>query len=147
MSAPETLVRARIKAIVDAEFAPEGFVAADDKLLRATGSDGNIHVAVSPERAEEDTRNVGRLIVTTLLQIYLGFDPVPDPARVVDPTVIEGYGNRLRTAFRAQSSGSTGDFWFLRLTRIEYPDDPTGNKSRLDAYIEGDADNPAGLPV
>jgi hypothetical protein len=147
MSAPETLVRDRVQAIVNAEFTAEGFTAADDKLLRAAGSDGANHLAVSPERAEEDSRNVGRLVVTVLLQLYLAFDPKPDPDRVVDPTVIEGYADRLRVAFRTQSSGYTGDFWFLRLKRVEYPDDPTGNKSRLEAYIEGDADNPAGLPV
>jgi hypothetical protein len=30
---------------------------------------------------------------------------------------------------------------------VEYPDDPTGNKSRLEAYIEGHGQNQAGSPA
>lgn len=145
MAAPETLIAARIKQVFDAEFTPEGFVLEPDKLLRAAGKDGEAHAAVSPNNAVEAPRTVVRLDVETLIQLYLGFDPTPDEDRVVDPGVIVGYGDRIRRAFGPNSSGNTSDMWGLRVTRIDYPDDPTGNKSRLEATVIGYADNTAAL--
>lgn len=147
MTATETLVRARVKEVVEAEFTPEGFTVEDDKLGRSAGMDGRNRLATSPEAAEEDPRNVQMLVVPVTLQIYLAYDATPDSDIAVDPSVIEGYGGRLRSAFRTASSGATNDLWFLRLRRIDYPDDPTGNKSRLEALIEGRAENAASLPA
>jgi hypothetical protein len=87
------------------------------------------------------------LEVEVVLQLYLAFEAVPDEDIQRNPSVIEGYADRLRTAFRTQSSGTTADLWFLRLTGIEYPDDPTGNKTRLEATIVGRAQNRAGTPA
>jgi hypothetical protein len=53
----------------------------------------------------------------------------------------------LRRAFSAESGGTGDDFWFLRLRSIEYPDDPTGNKTRLEARFTAWAHNPAGTPT
>lgn len=147
MTATETLVRARVKQVVEAEFAAEGFTVENDKLPRAAGRDGRNRLAVSPEEASEQFSDVTVLEVNVLLQFYLAFEAKPDENIAVDPGVIEGYADRLRTAFQANSDGGTGDFWFLRLTGIDYPDDPTGNKSRLEAHFTARASNPAGLPA
>lgn len=141
MASPATLVRNRVKAVFDAEFAAEGFVAAHDKLLRATGRDGAAHAAVSPSFEREDDRRANILRVEVVLQLYLGFQDSPSDPIVVDPSVIEGYGGRIRSAFRTQSGGTGQDFWYLRVTGIEYPDDPTGNKTRLEATILAFAEN------
>lgn len=143
MAVAETLVRQRVKTIFDTVFAAEGFVAEHRRLLRASGRDGSAVAGVSPEDSREDPRIVGSLVVNVLLQLHLGFNDSPDEDYAVDPTIIEGYASRLRTAFKTQSSGSAGDFWYLRLKEIRYPEDPTGNKSRFDAYIEGRANNEA----
>jgi hypothetical protein len=146
MAGIEQEVRDRVKDVVEAEFTAEGFEVADDKLGRSAGKDGEAVLAVYPERTGEDTRNVAYLEVQVVLQLYLAYEPVPDENIVVNPGVIEGYADRLREAFRTQSTGTGSDFWFLRLRRIEFPDDPTGNKSRLEAYISGWGENAAGLP-
>ena len=146
MSAPETLVRNRVISIVNAEFGVEDFAVEHDKLGRSAGKDGAAALACYPERTAENARNVAYLECDVVLQIYLPYDPTPDEHIAVNPATIEGYANRVREAFRTQSSGTGADFWFLRLRRIEFPDDPTGNKSRLEAYITGFAENPAGLP-
>jgi hypothetical protein len=146
VSATETACRQVVKNIVNAEFAPEGFVVADDRLPRAAGQDGKTHVAASPEGpSEENARDVGMLKVTVLLQLYRGFDPTPNADYAVDPTIIEGYAGRLRSAFRNPTGANDDTLWYPRLTRIEFPPDPTGNSSRLEAYISGWAQNDAGV--
>jgi hypothetical protein len=144
MAAPATLVRARVKEVVEDEFSAEGFTVADDKLLRAHGKDGT-ELAVSPDFERESYGNVNVLEVGVFLQVYLEYDASPDEGIVVDPSIIEGYGDRLRRAFQTESDGTTADLWFLRLTGIEYPDDPTGNKTRLEARFTARCENPAAL--
>lgn len=147
MAAPETVIAEQAKAIFDSEFTTEGFVAAHDKLLRAAGMDGEAHAAVSVNNARADNRVASQLNVEVLIQLYLGFDPNPDPNRVVDPRVIQGYGDRLRAAFDPQAtSGTTSDMWYFTVRDIDYPDDPTGNKSRLEATLIGYADNLSARP-
>lgn len=146
MTPPETQVRARVKAIFAATFAAEGWEAADDKLTRAAGKDGVTQAACYPEAARERFGAVEMLDIPVVLQLYLAYTAEPDENIVVDPTIIEGYAGRLRTAFRTQSSANDPDFWSLRLQRIEYPPDPTGNISRFEAYILGAGQNEAGMP-
>lgn len=145
MSAPETDIRAYVKAAVETEFAAEGFTVEDTRLLTAAGSDGRNRVATSPVRAAENDRVAIRLDVETTLQMYLAFEAEPDENRVVDPGVIEGYGDRLRTALAPNSAMATSNLWGLRVTAIDYPPDPNGQKTRLEATIEGFADNTAAL--
>lgn len=145
MAAPATLARARVKAIVETEFSPESVTVEADKLLRAAARDGRTRVACSPISEGEVPRNVNELEVSLLLQYYLPFKEKPDENYAVDPVAIEAIADRIRRAFRAQSGGTTSDMWFLRLRRIEYPDDPTGNKTRLEAQITAWCDNPAAL--
>ena len=143
MAVPETAVRGRVKQLVASVYAAEGWTAADDKLPRSWGHEQDAGLAVSPERAERDPRDAYMLVIPVLFQLYLPFVAEVNEAQAVDPGVIEALGDRLRRGFSAQSSGNTGDLWYLTLDRIEYPDDPTGNKTRLEAYITGRAENPA----
>lgn len=145
MTPPETALSQRVKSIFATTFAAEGWTLADDKLLRAAGKDGTA-AAVSPVLATERSNRVQELVVTVTVQLYLAFDPDPNENYVVDPNVIIGYADRLRRAMQSNSTGTTDDLWFLRLTNVSYPDDPTGNKSRFEATIEGHCLNPAAYP-
>jgi hypothetical protein len=147
MASAATSVRQRVIDIVEAEFSAEGLIVTNDKLTRAAGKDGETVAAVYPEAEYERPGLVIELVVPVVLQIYMAYEAEPDETIQVDPGVIEDYGDRLREAFRTQSSGNTSEMWFLRLTRIDYPDDPTGNKSRLEAQIEGYGNNQASLPA
>jgi hypothetical protein len=136
---------ARIKSVFETEFAAESWTVTYDKLTRAAGKDGATEIAVSPEEAREKDGAVIQLLIPCTLQLYMAFDATPDEHISIDPNIIVGYGDRLRRAFHgANSSGTTDDMWSLRVRRIIYPDDPTGNKTRLEAQIEGTALNPAG---
>lgn len=146
MPSSETACRQVVVDIVEAAFAAEGFAVAADRLPRAAGQDGEVHVAASPEGpSEEDPRDVSMLKVSVLLQLYLGFDPTPNADYVVDPVTIEDYADRLRTAFRNPAGTNDDVLWYPRLTRIDFPPDPTGNISRLEAHISGWAQNAAGI--
>ena len=142
MSVPETLLTTRVKSVFATEFAPEGWTLADDRLLRAAGKDGVTEAGVSPDSTIEDGRNANMLVVTCTVQLYLPFNPDPDEHYVVDPTSIVTYADRFRRAIGANDNGNVTDFWYLRMPRILYPVDPTGNKSRFEATVEGRCDNP-----
>jgi hypothetical protein len=145
MAAPATSARERVSQIVEAEFSAESVTVESDKIPRAAGRDGRTRVACSPNYEAEVRTNVNELEVSLLLQYYLPFVAEPDEHIAVDPTTIEAVADRLRRAFRTQSGGMTADMWFLRLRRIDFPDDPTGNKSRLEAQITAWCENPAAL--
>lgn len=148
MADPYATVADRVITIVEGEFttlAPPDLTVENDKLGRSAGKDGAPRCAVWPEAEEERAGRVIQLTVRVRLQLYLAYVAEPDEGYVVNPRTITAIGDRLRRAFKDQSSGSTSDMWFLRLTAIDYPDDPTGNKSRLEASIEAACDNPAAL--
>lgn len=150
MPATETLVRGRIKAIVEAEFnaPPLDLTVEDDRLADSLGRDGAPRAACSPIRAVEDPKNVKVLIVEATLQIFLAWDAIIDEEQSVDPSAIEDVAGRLRAAFGPeQFNGGSDDLWFLRIRRIEYPNDPTGNKTRLEAEVVGKATNQAAQSV
>ena len=143
----ETLTRERVKAVIEAEFAAEQFTVADDKLPRAAGKDGAPALACYPDDTTEEARNVTVAVCRVILQLYLAFEPEPDEHIVRDPGEIEAYAGRIRRAFKTQSQGSGSELWGLRVTRISYPDDPTGNRTRLEAEIRAMGPNDAGLPI
>lgn len=148
MAVPETLTRQRVKELFDAEFDAEGFAVENDKIGRSAGMEiaSGARAACSPERAQPQAARMNVLEVPVVLQLYLAYEAEPDETIVVDPAVIEGYGDRIRRMFNGEAStGLDDDLWYLQLSRIEYPDDPTGNKSRLEAYISGFMGNPPAL--
>jgi hypothetical protein len=140
---PETVVRARVATVV--EGAISDITVENDRLPRAAGRDGQPRVAVYPLRAWEDPRNVLTLIVPVILQFYLAYEDEPDENISRDPAEIEAVADALRRAFEDNSSGSTADMWYLRWKGCDYPPDPTGNITRLEAEIEGRAANTASV--
>lgn len=145
MAAASTLVRARVKEVVEAEFAAENYTVEDDKLPRAAGRDGEARLACYPDREVESFQDVNVLEIEVVLQVYLAYEAVPDETIARDPAEIEAVAARLRDAFQTESNGANPDFWFLRLSNIDYPDDPTGNRTRLEARFIARAQNTAAL--
>lgn len=145
MTPPETAVRAAVQEIFADTFDDEGWTAADDKLPRAAGKDGHAEAACYPERAYGKPGQVIELVIPVVVQLYLAYDPSPDEYIRVDPGVIEGYADRFRVAFDDLHSGDS-DFWFMGGPDFDYPDDPTGNKSRFEARVEGHAHNLGNTP-
>jgi hypothetical protein len=137
----------RVKEIVETTFSAASWTVEYDRLPRAAGHDGRDRLAVFPEAAREVPGQVMRLAAPVVLQIYPAYEAEIDENQQVDPRIIVRVADELRSAFKDASGGDNPDLWYLRLTRVEYPDDPTGNKSRLEAYIEGHGQNQAGSPA
>lgn len=150
MASPMTAARARVKEIVEAVYSTEGWTAGDDRFGRSKGKDlatDQAAISVTPDYERERPAKAYLLDLGITVQFYLGFAAEPDENIERDSTVIEGYADRFRAAFAgAGARVDDGDAWYLRLTSIEYPVDPTGNKTRFEALITGEATNRAALP-
>lgn len=152
MAAPETSVSERVATIANAVFAAEitaGDITATehDKFGRSAGMElaaGKARMAVSANEAREDFRRVIELVVPVTFQFHMAYDAEPDETLVRDPRAIQALAARFRTGFN-ETSGPGADHWFIRCKAVTYPDDPTGNKTRFEAEIEGRCSNPAAL--
>lgn len=143
ITSPSTAVRTRLKTILDAEFAVEGIVFQHDKLDESVGADGT-YAAIYPDG--EDPR-FGQMNVTdanVVIQLFGQWDKQVNPLQQVDPTAIETWAERIKRALKAASSyvGAPND-WYFNITRVEFPDDPTGNKTRVVVYVTSESQNSA----
>lgn len=144
VTAPETVARQRLIALIEAEFAPESLEVRSDRLNESLGQDGPLG-AVFPSTATEDPRN--GLVLSSLLnvQLFRQWSNDLDPTQTVDPSAIEEWAERLRRACRADidAAGWSEHLWYYRVQKIDYNPDPTGNISRLIASVEAVSQNPA----
>jgi hypothetical protein len=146
VTAPETELRQRLITVATAEFKSESIVFKSDKIHDSLGHDGVAVGGVYPGPAEEENGQGLVQRTTVFIQIYTAWDKKVDPHQEVDPALIEGYAERLRRAVEDDNNGAPGDqhLWYYRITRIEYPPDPTGNITRLIATVTASSQN-AGL--
>jgi hypothetical protein len=144
VTAPETVARARLIALLEAEFADIPLEVRSDRLNESQGQEGPIG-AVYPSNSAEDSRD-GQVLDTVLfVQLFRQWDNALDPKQVVDPSDIEEWAERLRRAVRADldAAGFDEHLWYFRVQKIDYNPDPSGNISRLVATIVTFAQNPA----
>lgn len=131
-------------AIIDTEFSSELITARNDKLHESRGWEG-VEVGVSPIRQVPSARNELVLETFMLVQFYGVWDKQIDPTQQVDPLLITSYADRFRTrceSVQATTPG-TSEVWFFSVQGIEFPDDPTGNKTRFEAIVKSWGDNTA----
>lgn len=142
MASPfETMATAIITAF-NAEFGAEGFLMIPDRLHESLGRDATA-VGISPVEDVSSTRN--RLVQETWAEVQF-FDLWTDeisPDTMVDPFRITEYADRFRRVLRTTKAQNTntGDVWYFDVDRIQYPNDPTGNKTRFVAQIRAYGDN------
>lgn len=141
MAVPETVARNALIAMINAEFTADDIAAVGDRLDTSLGQDG-AKVGVSPLRSGPNTKQRLELLTEIQVQFYNRWDADGDPDRVVDPSVIEGYADRFRRAVDSQQPAGTPDVWWFTVERIDYPHDPTGNKTRFEALITAHGQNP-----
>lgn len=146
ITAPETKLRHRINAALEAEFASEGIKFLDDKLHDSKGRDGALG-ATYPGSTAVPLGNELVLEPTIYIQLFGQWTAEVDPNLSIDPTPIEEWAERVRRALKADGNqGSTGadeHLWYYQITRIDFPPDPGGNISRLVATVVGKAQNAA----
>jgi hypothetical protein len=141
VTAPETEARAALKAVIDTEFATEGFTAANDRLHGSLGWKGTV-IGLSPIQAAPQVQEQAVLRSRIMVQFYGKWDKKIDPTQSVDPVTIETYAERFRNAIRTGDPDSNS-VWFFRLISIQYPPDPTGNITRFEATVEAVGNNSA----
>lgn len=144
VTAPETVMRQLVLDTLNAEFDGEvEFI--DDKLHAALGTEGPIGGVYPGERSDMPAN---QLVVelTCYVQLYLQWDKEIDPAQTVSPKPIEEAAERITRALEAvepNNHGAGPHLWEAHVTRVTYPQDPTGNMTRLEATVFGRAQNSA----
>lgn len=145
-TAPETALRSRLIAALEDEFEAEEIKFLNDKLHDSKGREGAIG-AVYPGPASVRSNNEQVLEPTAYVQLFGKWTAEVDADKIVDPTPIEEWAERIRRACNSDASQGaeegTEHLWFYNCTRIEYPQDPGGNITRLLATVVGKAQNSA----
>lgn len=143
VTSPYSQVADALKAIIDAEWAVEGWTAVHDNLHPAVGMDTSTRIGIAPE---EETARAGMIQqndTSITVKFYRRWDPDVDPTKKVDPRPITEHAERFRRAIKAAGDPGTGAVWFFNLLRIRYPNDPTGNKTRFEADLVAYGNNAA----
>lgn len=141
-ASPFEAVAAAVITIFNTEFSTEGFVMVPDNLHESLGRE-RVDVGVSPI---EDVVNLrDSLVQETWVEVkfYHLWTQEINPNTQVNPFMVTAYAERFRDALR-RSSGTdaqTGQVWFFDLRRVQYPNDPTGNKTRFVATIRAYGNN------
>lgn len=142
VTAPETSARDALILLLSTEFGPDQFPVKSDKLHGSLGSDGTV-IGVYPERMVSNPSQRLEAQYPLVVQFYGKYTLKVDPKQTVDPRWIEERAERFRRALRTITDPRTGEVWYFNLERVEYPDDPTGNKSRFEAYLTARGNNTA----
>lgn len=134
-----------LKTVIDTEWATEGLVAEHDNLHESLGYEG-ARVGIAPTFEEGQP---GADIVQNVYLDVKFFDAwikEVNQEESVDPRVIARHAERFRRACLAAHPTLVAPdhhLWFFNVESIEYPDDPTGNKSRFLAHVCAYSDNAA----
>ena len=140
-SAYEVIANA-LKVIIDTEFASEGIVAQHDNLHESLGRDRR-ECGIAP--IEDSIPMSNGLTLESLVEVrfYDFWTQEISPTTAVDPRIITNYAERFRRAIKAASATEvgTGVMWYFDLRRVQYPNDPTGNKTRFHAQVRGFGNN------
>lgn len=145
VTSPETALRQRIIAALNAEFEPEGIKFLNDRVHDSKGQEGAIG-GVYPLPTQLMVGNEQVIEPSAAVQLFGKWQAVVDPNRTIDPTPVEEWAERIRRALHddgnAGVEGADEHLWYYTVTRIEYPPDPGGNISRLLVTVVGKAQNP-----
>jgi hypothetical protein len=145
-TAPETRLRERLIEALTAEFKPEGIRFLNDKLHDSKGREGAIG-AVYPGPTQAAAGNELVIEPTAFIQLFGKWTAEVDPDKTIDPTPVEEWAERIRRACHSDGFEGTIDadehLWFYSVSRVDYPQDPGGNITRLLVTVIGKAQNAA----
>jgi len=128
-----------IEQVIRAEFNDEQYIEViHDRLHESLGSDGQLHVGISPD--EESTGGI-EMDTTILIQFYGPFQPDVNPFQSFDPRIITTKAERLRQALSEVRTVGTPQVWFFDVTMTRYPSDATGNKTRFEMTVAATGNN------
>lgn len=140
---PETQARHALIASLQDEFATEQIPVESDKLHGSIGHEGP-KIGVYPDRTSSSSTNRYVSEIEIVVQFYDRYTLKVDPKQKVSPDKIESYADRFRRKLAERTTDPrTGSVWYFTLERIDYPDDPTGNKTRFEARLRARGNNTA----
>lgn len=142
------LTATALKAIIDAEFITERFVAIHDRIHESVGFESTV-VALSPESWQPNPRNGLERWTLILVQFYGQYNKDVDPYQYVDPLIVADYADRFEKAVATQQASAAGteEVWYFDVAEITFPQDPTGNKTRFHAIVRARGNNPHPLTI
>lgn len=140
-TAPVTQLRTRLKAIIEDEFGNTLPV----KMGRLHEAHPGPAAGIYP-LTEVEGRQVLVQDTAAAVQVFLPWAPPRGQVRpdfVADPAVLEEYAERLREAVYGGTHpiNATRGVWDLRLTRVDYQPDPTGQITRFTATVVAIGEN------
>jgi len=140
-NSPYQTVAEALELILNATFTAEGVVAIHDNLHPALGRNA-VAVGIAPSYDQVNARNSAALEIWLEVRYYDLWTDEIDPGTIVDPRVIADKAERFRRAVQAaRVTAGTDQVWFFDVMRVEYPNDPTGNKSRFVATLRAFGNN------
>lgn len=134
MASPTTDLRETVENVLKAEFAAEGFPVKSGRLHPSVGANGPV-AGVSPD-AETGGNGSAAAATRVTVQVYDRWAKRVDPNAVVDPSRIEDWAWRFRTALSDKRASDGQRVWWFVLLDVTYPNDPTGQKTRFEAVVE-----------
>jgi hypothetical protein len=142
ITAPETAARGRLIALLTKEFEPEGLTIKSDRLHESLGREGALG-GVFPAATAEARGQAIVLESVVHVQLFRKWSAEVDPKQAVDPAAIEEWAERLRRAVRVDNkTPGNAHLWYYVVQKIDYPPDPSGNISRLQATLLARSQNP-----
>ena len=134
---PYKIAADKLAELIATEFAAEGVTPLHDKLHESLGNDG-IEVAISPIGIRPTIKDNATLETTLLVQFYNIYDREIDPYQQVDPRDVSMFFARFHYALETYQDSNAGNeqVWYFLLSSVDFPDDPTGNKSRFEARVQ-----------
>lgn len=144
MAVPYHIVATALKQTIDTEFVDLPVAAIHDKLHESLGYKGRV-VGISPIRIVPTTGREIQQEISVFVQWYDYWEKDIDNEMAVDPGSITEYADRFQRAVERYSASASGtpEVWYFKVTSIEFPDDPTGNKTRFEANVVAYGDNTA----
>lgn len=140
---PFEVAYAILKQVIEAEFVTEGYTVVPDELHESLGSE-RVEIGIAPER---EIPTPGSQVVNEVwmrVQWFDLWDAQINPAQQVNPIPITQKAERTRRAIRDIANAQYGgQVWYLSVEGIEYPRDPTGNKTRFVMLVRARGNNSA----
>ena len=142
MTVPYHAIADALKQIIDGEFADLGIVAQHDELHEALGLNKPA-VGIAPLYDQPRTSDYNVREHYLHVQFFNTWQKMVDPTQSVNPFTITEMSHRFLRAVKAFNRGDVNitEAWYFLVERIDYPRDPTGNKTRFVATIRALGNN------
>lgn len=142
VTSPYAVLAGDLESIINAEFSDEGWAAEHDNLHDSLGHEGT-RIGIAPARENPMYGNAVVNEVTIQVKFLGAYDREIDPEQAVDPRIVAEYAERFRRALQSNQTEYEGSaqVWYFDVIAVDYPNDPTGNKTRFFATVVAKGNN------